>query len=71
MVLKTRPDREGLISEEVQIFMAITWGSLDTHQDAWTEAKRRKQISDVRDLSTAQFRELLALAEQIRKELEQ
>jgi hypothetical protein len=70
MVLKTPPDREGLIVGEVQN-MAITWGSLDTHQDAWTEAKRRKQISDVRDLSTAQFRELLALAEQIRKELEQ
>lgn len=50
--------------------MSISWGSLESHTDAWVEAKRRLQISDVRDLSTAQFREVLALAEQIRKEIE-
>lgn len=50
--------------------MSYTWGNLESHTDAWELAKTRLGVADVRDLSTEQFRAVLALAEEIRKELD-
>jgi hypothetical protein len=54
----------------VIIMAGFIWNTIP-HTEAWIEAKRRAGVADVRDLSTAEFRELLAQAEQIRKECEQ
>lgn len=48
--------------------MTLTWGSLESHNAAWIEAKQRLGVDDVRDLSVDQYRAVLQLAEQIRKE---
>ena len=48
--------------------MAIAWGNLESHDAAWEQAKEELRVSDVRELSTEQFRAVIARAEQIRKQ---
>jgi hypothetical protein len=45
------------------------WGEmkLESHDEAWEQAKRILKVQDVRDLTVQQFREVLYTAEQIRK----
>lgn len=47
-----------------------TWGNLESHDRAWEQAKQELGVGDVRELSTTQFRNVIARAEQIRKDQE-
>jgi hypothetical protein len=67
LVPETSPDRGGLIAVEGKT-MAIAWGNLESHDAAWEQAKEELRVSDVRELSTEQFRAVIARAEQIRKQ---
>lgn len=48
--------------------MSITWGALEAHDECWERAKRELGVSDVRELTREQFRAVLILAEQLRRE---
>lgn len=52
--------------------MSIAWdkmkANLSNHQDAWEQAKAQLGVTDVLRLSTEQFRDVIALAEAIRKQ---
>jgi hypothetical protein len=46
----------------------MSWGNLESHDAAWIQAKQELGIDDVRELSTDQFRAVIARAERIRRE---
>lgn len=50
--------------------VSIIWGNLESHDRAWEQAKRELAVEDVRELTTLQFRNVIARAEQIRKDQE-
>jgi hypothetical protein len=45
----------------------MEWGNLDEHDTAWEQAKELLGVGDVRQLTVQEFRDAIALAEQIRK----
>lgn len=45
----------------------LAWGNLENHQSAWELAKEKMHVGDVRELTSAQFHDLIALATQIEK----
>lgn len=47
--------------------MSLAW-NCEKDDAAWMEAKRRLGVADVRDLSTEDFRRVIALAQKIKTE---
>ena len=43
------------------------WGNLQKDQDSWTLAKMKMGVQDVRELSSKQFHDLVALAQEIKE----
>ena len=48
----------------------MNWGNLESHDAAWIQAKQELGVDDVRELSTDQFRAVIARAERIRTEFQ-